>query len=196
MTPGASPAPRRVRDRRGGRLHGDPPPRQQRGLETCHRRQLLSRCGRDHRALLFSAGAPLPHVETAVIAARLPIVLLLWVLGPSLASAQPALSASAPTPVSVPRVGVGGGFAAARRACPTCDEPTPTRHTGGVLVNVGYVIDRRTRVAAEVVWIPVATVSGRRSTTHLDAVALFRPSCCAQSVACRCHCSAHSTPPH
>lgn len=74
-----------------------------------------------------------------------------------------------------PWAGVGGGFTAARRGCQTCDEPTPARHTGSVLVDVGYVIDRRTRVAAEVVWIPVGTVSGRRSTTHLDAIALFRP---------------------
>lgn len=64
--------------------------------------------------------------------------------------------------MSGPWVGVAGGFTTVRRGCQTCDEPTPARHTGSLLVDVGNVVNPRTLVAAEVVWIPVRTVAGRK----------------------------------
>ena len=69
----------------------------------------------------------------------------------------------------------GGAFATVRGDCQTCEEDFPYRHAGSVLVNVGYRVNDRMDVGGEVFWMPVDTAEGRIRTTHLDAVAQFRP---------------------
>jgi hypothetical protein len=44
-----------------------------------------------------------------------------------------------------------------------------------VLGAIGYRVTRRTDVGAEFFWMPIDTAQGRIRTTHLDAVAQFRP---------------------
>lgn len=97
------------------------------------------------------------------------------VLAPSDVTAQPAPSGAGATPQSGLWGVVGGAVTAVRRGCQTCDERMPSRHTGSLIVDAGYRIDRRTVVGAEVAWVPVSTASARRSTTHIDAIARFRP---------------------
>jgi hypothetical protein len=69
----------------------------------------------------------------------------------------------------------GAGFATVRGDCQTCEEDLPYRHAASVLANVGYRVNNRMDVGAEVFWMPVDTAQGRIRTTHLDAVAQFRP---------------------
>ncbi len=69
----------------------------------------------------------------------------------------------------------GGAFATVRGDCQTCEEDFPYRHAGSVLANIGYRVNTRMDVGAEVFWMPVNTAQGRILTTHLDAVAQFRP---------------------
>jgi hypothetical protein len=44
-----------------------------------------------------------------------------------------------------------------------------------VLGDIGYRVNERMDVGAELFWMPVDTESGRVRTTHVDAVAQFRP---------------------
>lgn len=44
-----------------------------------------------------------------------------------------------------------------------------------MLANVGYRVNDRMDVGAEIFWMPVDTREGRIRTTHLDALAQFRP---------------------
>ena len=69
----------------------------------------------------------------------------------------------------------GGAFAALRGDCQTCEEDFPYRHAGAVLVDIGYRANPRMDVGAEVFWMPIETSQGTIRTTHLDAVAQFRP---------------------
>jgi hypothetical protein len=69
----------------------------------------------------------------------------------------------------------GGAFATLRGDCQTCEEDYPYRHAGSFLANAGYRVNDRMDVGAEVFWMPVNTEQGRVRTTHLDAVAQFRP---------------------
>ena len=69
----------------------------------------------------------------------------------------------------------GGAFATLRGDCQTCEEDYPYRHSGSVLANGGYRVNDRMDVGGEVFWMPVDTDDGRIRTTHLDAVAQFRP---------------------
>jgi len=69
----------------------------------------------------------------------------------------------------------GGASTTMRGACQTCEEDTPYRHSGSVLGTLGYRVDQRMDVGAEVFWVPAETASGRIRTTHVDAVAQFRP---------------------
>ena len=69
----------------------------------------------------------------------------------------------------------GAASGTVRGACQTCEEGSPYRHSGGLLGNVGYRVTDRMDVGAEVFWMPVDTASGRVRTTHVDAVAQFRP---------------------
>ena len=69
----------------------------------------------------------------------------------------------------------GGAFATMRGDCQTCEEDFPYRHAGAVLVDIGYRANPRMDVGAEVFWMPIETSQGTIRTTHLDAVAQFRP---------------------
>ena len=69
----------------------------------------------------------------------------------------------------------GGAFATMRGDCQTCEEDFPYRHSGAVLVDVGYRANPRMDVGAEVYWMPIETSEGTIRTTHIDAVAQFRP---------------------
>jgi hypothetical protein len=62
-----------------------------------------------------------------------------------------------------------------RGACQTCEEAAPYRHAASLLTNIGYRVTERMHVGAEIFWMPVGTASGRVNTTHVDAVAQFRP---------------------
>ena len=69
----------------------------------------------------------------------------------------------------------GGASATVRGDCQTCEEDYPYRHGPGILTNAGYRVNPRMNVGAEIFWVPVETASGTLNTTHLDAVAQFRP---------------------
>jgi hypothetical protein len=106
--------------------------------------------------------------------------LLAW-LGPSVVVAQsvpPQQPATAPTErteASNLWLTAGSTFATVRGDCQTCEEDFPYRRAGSLLANIGYRVNRRMDVGAEVFWMPVNTADGRIRTTHLDAVAQFRP---------------------
>ena len=111
----------------------------------------------------------------------LPCAVLLGWLAPSVVVAQSAPTAQ-PTPVpgeqpTASRLWLvaGGAFATLRGDCQTCEEDFPYRHSGSVLANVGYRVNDRMDVGAEVFWMPVDTEEGQIRTTHIDAVAQFRP---------------------
>ena len=69
----------------------------------------------------------------------------------------------------------GGSSATVRGDCQTCEEDYPYRHGPGILGNIGYRINDRMDVGAEFFWVPLETASGTLNTTHIDAVAQFRP---------------------
>ena len=69
----------------------------------------------------------------------------------------------------------GAASATVRGDCQTCEEDFPYRHGPGILVNAGYRINPRMDVGAEFFWVPLETASGTLNTTHIDAVAQFRP---------------------
>ena len=109
-----------------------------------------------------------------------------WVGGLSLLALAPALAFAQPTPqvpsTQPPPTGAsnvwfvaGGAFATLRGDCQTCEEDYPYHHSGGALVDVGYRVNPRMDVGIEVFWMPIGTSQGRINTTHLDAVAQFRP---------------------
>jgi len=104
--------------------------------------------------------------------------LCLLALAPAMASAQPAPQASSSQPAggasSVWFV-AGGAFATLRGDCQACEQDFPYRHAGAVLVDIGHRVNRRMDAGAEVFWMPIATSQGTIRTTHLDAVAQFRP---------------------
>lgn len=70
----------------------------------------------------------------------------------------------------------GTTFTTMRAGCQTCEQEFPYRHTGGVFGAVRYRPTTRMDVGGEVLWAPATTESGDRiRTTHVDAVAQFRP---------------------
>jgi hypothetical protein len=69
----------------------------------------------------------------------------------------------------------GGAFATLRGDCQTCEGDYPYRHAGAVLGDIGYRVNPRMDVGAEVYWMPIDTAQGNIRTTHIDAVAQFRP---------------------
>jgi hypothetical protein len=69
----------------------------------------------------------------------------------------------------------GAASATVRGDCQTCEEEYPYRHGLGILANAGYRVNPRMDVGAEVFWTPIETTSGTIRTTHIDAVAQFRP---------------------
>lgn len=69
----------------------------------------------------------------------------------------------------------GVAFATLHGDCQTCEEVYPYRHAASVLANIGYRVNDRMDVGAEVFWMPAETADGTVRTTHFDAVAQFRP---------------------
>ena len=69
----------------------------------------------------------------------------------------------------------GGASATVKGDCQTCEEEPTYRHGGGILANAGYRVNPRMDVGAEIFWVPLETASGTIRTTHIDAVAQFRP---------------------
>lgn len=105
---------------------------------------------------------------------------LVWLVSaPAIAQpASPATSAAAAGNASAASnlwLVAGGAFATLRGDCQTCEGDYPYRHAGSVLGNIGYRVDNRMDVGAELFWMPVDTEDGRVRTTHVDAVAQFRP---------------------
>jgi hypothetical protein len=99
-------------------------------------------------------------------------------LAPALAFAQAAPQVPPAQPggtASNVWIVAGGTFATLRGDCQTCEEDFPYRHSGAVLVDVGYRVNPRMDVGAEVYWMPIETSQGTIRTTHIDAVAQFRP---------------------
>ena len=92
-------------------------------------------------------------------------------LAPAEAAAQPA---STPLPSRL-WLTIGAASATLRGDCQTCETDYPYRHDGSVLGNVGYRVNHRMDVGAEVFWVPMGTAQGTIRTTHFDAVAQFRP---------------------
>jgi hypothetical protein len=115
-------------------------------------------------------------VEVVVRLALSALALVLW-LAPADVAAQPATPAApAAAPLSNLWIVAGGTFTAVRGSCQTCEEDYPYRKTGGVLGNIGYRFNDRVDAGAEIFWVPSEDEAGDSvRTTHLDAVAQFRP---------------------
>ena len=89
---------------------------------------------------------------------------------------QPPVQAPSEAGPSNIWLAAGAAFATLRGDCQTCEEDFPYRHAASFLANIGYRLHNRMDVGAEVFWLPVTTDAGDRiRTTHLDAVAQFRP---------------------
>ena len=104
--------------------------------------------------------------------------LCLLALAPAVAFAQAAPQAPSSQPASEASrlwLVAGGASATMRGDCQTCEEDFPYRHSGAVLVDVGYRTNPRMDVGVELYWMPIGTSQGRINTTHVDAVAQFRP---------------------
>ena len=91
----------------------------------------------------------------------------LIVLAPAVCAAQ--------TDESRSWIVVGAASATVRGDCQTCEEDFPYRHGPGILGNIGYRVNPRMDIGAEIFWVPLETASGTLNTTHLDAIAQFRP---------------------
>ena len=115
-----------------------------------------------------------PRTRGAAVAAVL-AVLACSLPGTALAQdTSPRSSGAAPMTSRLWLV-AGGASATLRGSCQTCEEETPYRHSGSVLGALGYRVNERMDVGAEIFWMPSDTASGQVRTTHVDAVAQFRP---------------------
>ncbi len=103
-------------------------------------------------------------------------VILGW-LAPSLSEAQtpPAGATAEVSQASNVWLVAGVAFAALRGDCQTCEEDYPYRRAASVMANGGYRVNDRMDVGGELFWMPVDTPDGQIRTTHVDAVAQFRP---------------------
>ena len=99
-------------------------------------------------------------------------VALLMALTAREAQAQPVTAPQVPSRLWLT---FGGASATLRGDCQTCEADYPYRHGGSVLFNGGYRVNNRMDVGSEVFWVPIDTNQGTLKTTHLDAVAQFRP---------------------
>jgi hypothetical protein len=71
---------------------------------------------------------------------------------------------------------VGGTtFATVRGDCQTCEGEYPYRHSATILANLGYRVNPRMDIGAEIYWVPLDSASGQIRTIHIDAIAQFRP---------------------
>jgi hypothetical protein len=105
----------------------------------------------------------------------LAVALLALVPAMAVAQAAPPAASAQPGDTSNLWLVAGGAFATLRGDCQTCEEDYPYRHSGAVLVDVGYRVNARMDVGAELYWMPIDTAQGNIRTTHVDAVAQFRP---------------------
>ena len=69
----------------------------------------------------------------------------------------------------------GGSSTTVRGDCQECEEDFPYRHGGALLANIGYRVNSRMDVGAEILWAPIESASGTIRATHFDAIAQFRP---------------------
>ena len=110
--------------------------------------------------------------------------LLAWLAATdAVAQAVTAPAAQAPAPAASEAgstasnlwVTIGTAFSTQRGDCQTCEEDFPYRHAAGLLANAGYRVNPRMNVGAEFFWVPSETDFGTLNSTHVDAVAQFRP---------------------
>jgi hypothetical protein len=103
--------------------------------------------------------------------------LAIWLpwLVPAGAAAQTAPADTANAGSSRLWITAGTAFASVRGDCQTCEEDFPYRKGASVLANVGVRVNDRMDAGAEVFWVPTDTAEGPVRTTHIDAVAQFRP---------------------
>jgi hypothetical protein len=122
-----------------------------------------------------------PRLRRRVIAV---VVLILGGFGPAAAQTAPAAATEGAPEGSRLWLVAGGAFVTLRGDCRTCEEEgehgeeaaaLPYRHGPGVLGDIGYRVTERMDVGAEVFWTGFDTAAGHLKTTHLDAVAQFRP---------------------
>jgi hypothetical protein len=111
-----------------------------------------------------------PRTGSAVI-----LCAALMCLAPAAAAAQQAAEAGTPGGPSSAWVVVGAASATLRGDCQECEAEFPYRHSSSVLATGGVRVNPRMDVGAEVFWIPTNTSQGRIRTTHVDAIAQFRP---------------------
>jgi hypothetical protein len=97
-------------------------------------------------------------------------LLLAACLFPALASAQ-----STPSEPSRMWATAGAAFLTVQSHCQTCEEDAPYRHDTAIIGNAGYRANARMDVGAEIAWMPVDTPDRTINTTHLNAIAQFRP---------------------
>ena len=69
----------------------------------------------------------------------------------------------------------GGASATLRGDCQECEEDYPYRSSGALVGNAGYRVTPRMDVGVELFWMPVDTEFGNVRSTHVDAIAQFRP---------------------
>lgn len=104
---------------------------------------------------------------------------VLALLTPSVAGAQPGPRPASATvdPPATSRLWLvaGGGMATVRGDCQTCEVDAPYRNTGSVLVDVGYRVNSRMDVAADLFWVPLTASDGKLHAVHVNGVAQFRP---------------------
>jgi len=114
-------------------------------------------------------------------------LLFIWVV-PAVAGAQSvpqptSRGAASPSGSSKFWLVAGGAFATLRSDCDAPANPSspvtcgasPYRHSGSLLVNIGYRVNDRMDVGAELFWMPTQTSGGHAHLTHMDAIAQFRP---------------------
>ena len=102
-------------------------------------------------------------------------LIFLTSLAPASVAGQTAQRPADPEAPKVAYV-AGGAFTALRGACQTCEETFPYRQTGSVFGAVRYRPTPRMDVGGEILWVPARAAAGDYiRTTHLDAVAQFRP---------------------
>lgn len=99
--------------------------------------------------------------------ARFAILLIIGCLAPAAVAAQ-----SEPSKLWLT---AGAAFTTVRGDCQTCEEDVPYRHGASFLANLGYRVNGRMDVGAEIAWMPIDSDRGQITTTHLDAIAQFRP---------------------
>ena len=69
----------------------------------------------------------------------------------------------------------GGGSGTLLGRCQDCGQEFPYRHGGTITGDIGYRVNSRMDVGADLFWMQWRNESGRIRATALDAVAQFRP---------------------